>query len=84
MTTLGIVSDGVVGLQTNPLRNRTVLLHLFGQAALEPVGLVSRLCKVRENLNGLVNCNLKIIIVNMMRTAQKVNLFKCTIKSKTD
>lgn len=45
MTTLGVVSNGVVSLQTNPLRDWTILLHLFGQTALEPVGFVSRLSK---------------------------------------
>lgn len=44
MTSLRVVSDGVVRLQANPLGDRAILLHLLGQTALESVRFVSRLC----------------------------------------
>ena len=43
MATLGVVPDGVSGLQSEPLRERTVLLHLLSQSTLKLKALDSSL-----------------------------------------
>jgi len=42
MSPLGVVSDGVSSPQTNPLRNRSVLLLRFGELLLRAEGFVAR------------------------------------------
>lgn len=41
MSSLGVVSDGVVGLQSEPLRQRSVLLGSLAQFLLDLEALVS-------------------------------------------
>ena len=43
VSSLRVVADGVVGLQSNPLRYRPVLLQLLGQTTLQLVRLVGGL-----------------------------------------
>jgi hypothetical protein len=43
VATLGVVPDGVAGTQTDPLRDRAVLLLLLGKEHLGAEGLVGRL-----------------------------------------
>eukprot|EP00297_Palpitomonas_bilix_P023054 CAMPEP_0113879140 /NCGR_PEP_ID=MMETSP0780_2-20120614/7070_1 /TAXON_ID=652834 /ORGANISM="Palpitomonas bilix" /LENGTH=78 /DNA_ID=CAMNT_0000865683 /DNA_START=519 /DNA_END=755 /DNA_ORIENTATION=- /assembly_acc=CAM_ASM_000599 len=40
VTSLGVVADGVVSLEPDPVRNRTVLLSLLGQDLLNLEGLL--------------------------------------------
>ncbi|KAJ8577208.1 hypothetical protein ON010_g2004 [Phytophthora cinnamomi] len=49
---LGVVLDGVVGAQTDPLRDRAVLLGLLGEDALGTEGLVRRLHIVAQNMTS--------------------------------
>ena len=43
MTALGVVSDGVAGPHSDPLRDGTILLQLLGELGLDAESLVSRL-----------------------------------------
>ena len=45
MTTLGVVLDGVVRSQPDPLRQRPVLPLLLGEGALGAKGLLGRLLR---------------------------------------
>lgn len=47
MSSLGVVSDGVVGLQSEPLRQRSVLLRSLAQFLLDLEALVSLTVSIR-------------------------------------
>ncbi len=54
MTTLAVVANGVVSAQTNPLRQRSVLLHLLPQLLLDQQRLVRRLRAEVRNIHRRV------------------------------
>ena len=43
VTALGVVANCVASSHPNPLRNGTILFHLFGELRLDTESLVSRL-----------------------------------------
>lgn len=48
VSALGIVSDSVVGAETEPLRNWPILFKLFAQFALDVECFLGRLYRERE------------------------------------
>ena len=62
--------NGVVCPQTNPLRNRPVLLQLFGQFLLDLQGFVSRLIDTRNEKIDFRELKIKQHSVNRKYTIE--------------
>ena len=64
MSALGVVTDGVAGPHSDPLRNGSVLLQLLGELDLDAEGLVGRLKSKVEIYRLYWNVNKNMFLVS--------------------